>query len=316
MFIGANDPQNFMDGSTSLTYGTAAWNAAYGQRVGAFMQTAVDSGARVLWIGMPPMADPGLNAQMENLNDIDQSQAASHRGVTYFASWPVLSNAQGHYDARSCRTRRGARSRSATSTAPTSPSPAPSACPKPPSPSWATSGDSSCRRQVPVGAAPRQGCIARARRPQPPADGAGSVRPLLSARIWRGPRSPAYPSPSWCCRLRQRRAVQTAELVVAELEPEVALLVEPALYAADADDIVEMLRALGGDAPSVLVVGHNPTVHDLVLLLLDGEDAEGRSRLDQGFPTAALAVTALSTPSWAGVAPGTATLVELRTPDR
>ncbi len=36
---------------------------------------------------------------MQNLNDIDQSQAALHRGVTYFASWPVLSNAQGHYDA-------------------------------------------------------------------------------------------------------------------------------------------------------------------------------------------------------------------------
>lgn len=99
VFIGANDAQNFMDGSTSLTYGTAAWNAAYATRVGAFMLTAVDSGARVLWIGMPPMAAPGLNAQMENLNDIDQSQAGSHRGVTYFASWPVLSNAQGQYSA-------------------------------------------------------------------------------------------------------------------------------------------------------------------------------------------------------------------------
>jgi len=61
--------------------------------------TASPPGARVLWIGMPPMAAPGLNAQMENLNDIDQSQATAHRGVTYFASWPVLSNAQGQYSA-------------------------------------------------------------------------------------------------------------------------------------------------------------------------------------------------------------------------
>jgi lysophospholipase L1-like esterase len=99
VFIGANDPQNFMDGSTPLTYGTAAWNAAYAKRVATFMQTAAASGARVLWIGMPPMADPVLNGEMENLNDIDQSQAALHRGVTYFASWPVLSNAQGLYSA-------------------------------------------------------------------------------------------------------------------------------------------------------------------------------------------------------------------------
>jgi uncharacterized protein len=99
VFIGANDPQNFMDGSTSLTYGTAAWNAAYGKRVGAFMAEAASSGARVLWVGMPPMADPVLNAEMENLNDIAQSQASAHLGVTYFASWPVLSNPQGHYAA-------------------------------------------------------------------------------------------------------------------------------------------------------------------------------------------------------------------------
>jgi hypothetical protein len=99
VFIGANDPQNFMDGSTSLTYGTPGWNGAYAKRVAAFMAEAASSGARVLWVGMPPMADPALNAKMENLNDIAQSQAGAHRGVTYFASWPVLSDPQGHYAA-------------------------------------------------------------------------------------------------------------------------------------------------------------------------------------------------------------------------
>ena len=99
VFIGANDPQNFVDGSTSVTYGTAAWNAAYAKRVSAFMTAATASGARVMWIGMPPMADPGLNAKMQHLNDIDSGQAAAHTGVTYFASWPVLSDPQGHYAA-------------------------------------------------------------------------------------------------------------------------------------------------------------------------------------------------------------------------
>jgi hypothetical protein len=99
VFIGANDPQNFMDGSTSMSYGTPGWNAAYAKRVGAFMAQAAGSGARVLWIGMPPMADPVLNAKMEDLNAVDQSQAASHKGVTYFASWPVLSSPQGGYAA-------------------------------------------------------------------------------------------------------------------------------------------------------------------------------------------------------------------------
>jgi hypothetical protein len=97
VFIGANDPQNFMDGSSPVTYGTPAWNDAYAKRVGAFMQDATASGARVLWIGMPPMADPVLNAKMQDLNGIGEAQAALHRGVTYFASWPVLSDPQGHF---------------------------------------------------------------------------------------------------------------------------------------------------------------------------------------------------------------------------
>ena len=46
VFIGANDPQNFISDGTALTYGTPAWDAAYAQRVGAFMQTATSAGAR------------------------------------------------------------------------------------------------------------------------------------------------------------------------------------------------------------------------------------------------------------------------------
>jgi hypothetical protein len=97
VLVGANDPQSFDDGPTALNYGTAAWNAAYAKRVGAFMAQATASGARMLWIGLPPMADPVLNAKMQVLNDIVQSQAPLHRGVTYFASWPVLADPQGHY---------------------------------------------------------------------------------------------------------------------------------------------------------------------------------------------------------------------------
>jgi uncharacterized protein len=97
VFIGANDPQNFIDGGGAVAYGTAPWSDAYAKRVGAFMQAASATGARVLWVGMPPMADPVLNAKMQALNVIDQAQAQLRRGVTYFASGPVLSDPQGRY---------------------------------------------------------------------------------------------------------------------------------------------------------------------------------------------------------------------------
>jgi hypothetical protein len=34
---------------------------------------------------------------MQVLNGIYQTEASAHRGVTYFASWPVLSDAQGAF---------------------------------------------------------------------------------------------------------------------------------------------------------------------------------------------------------------------------
>lgn len=112
-----------------------------------------------------------------------------------------------------------------------------------------------------------------------------------------------------------RRAVETAELVVAELGSGVELVTDRALYGADPDDVVEIVRTQGGDAPSVLVVGHNPTMHELALLLLDESDDDGRARLERGFPTAALALTGVATDSWPGLALGTGTLLDLWRPD-
>ncbi|HLN41859.1 MAG TPA: histidine phosphatase family protein [Acidimicrobiales bacterium] len=112
-----------------------------------------------------------------------------------------------------------------------------------------------------------------------------------------------------------RRALQTAKLVMAEMTTPVELVVERRLYDADADDVAEVLRELGAGAPSVLVVGHNPTLQEFALLLVDPQDA-GRARLEEGFPTAALAVVAVPAPPWGRLSMGTGTLLEVRTPPR
>jgi phosphohistidine phosphatase len=111
-----------------------------------------------------------------------------------------------------------------------------------------------------------------------------------------------------------RRAMETAELVLAQVEAGVELVVDRRLYDGGADDVIEVVRELGGDAPSVMVVGHNPTVHELALLLVDRQDVKGRVRLEGGFPTAALAVLSVTAPSWDRLSSATGTLLELRTP--
>jgi uncharacterized protein len=98
VMIGANDPQSIRVDDSQVAYGTPAWNTAYADRVGSFMDLAFAAGAHVLWVGMPPMADPGLNAAMDNLNAIVKSQVAAHPGqATFLDTKTVLGTPQGGF---------------------------------------------------------------------------------------------------------------------------------------------------------------------------------------------------------------------------
>lgn len=97
VMIGANDPQNLVVNGQAVGYGSRAWDADYGARVAGVMKQIVSSGARGLWIGMPPMADPTLNGEMRTLDTIFAEQATRHRGVDYLSSWSVLSTRQGGF---------------------------------------------------------------------------------------------------------------------------------------------------------------------------------------------------------------------------
>jgi hypothetical protein len=97
VFLGANDDQGlYVDGAV-VEPGTAAWSTAYAQRVDAVLREATGSGARVVWVGMPPMADPDLNAAMAVEDTIYRREAEAFPGTLYVASAPVLGDASGQY---------------------------------------------------------------------------------------------------------------------------------------------------------------------------------------------------------------------------
>lgn len=112
------------------------------------------------------------------------------------------------------------------------------------------------------------------------------------------------------------RARQTADAVMPAFGEGVELVVESSLYGADPDDIVTRLRLVPADVEAVMVVGHNPTLHELALQLVGPHDSDGRARLECGFPTGALALIALEATTWAQVAPGTGRLEDLFVPAR
>lgn len=90
-----------------------------------------------------------------------------------------------------------------------------------------------------------------------------------------------------------------------------------ALYLAPAEAMLGMLHAVPETARSVLLIGHNPGLHNLALTLVGpaglakaGRDAE---RLGERYPTGALAEFAIATPWW-GVEAGAGRLVRFLCP--
>jgi phosphohistidine phosphatase len=85
------------------------------------------------------------------------------------------------------------------------------------------------------------------------------------------------------------------------------VLVEDGIYAASASELLARLRGVADEVGAVLVIGHNPGLHDLALLLAAGGDE--LDRLREKYPTAALASLAFPHASWSGLGPGDAELV-------
>jgi phosphohistidine phosphatase len=108
------------------------------------------------------------------------------------------------------------------------------------------------------------------------------------------------------------RTRQTLALILPPLkQPDVRF--EETLYLVDAPALLQRLRRVAADRASVMVVGHNPGLHELAMALMQsGAGAAGR-RLKESMPTGALAVFELDG-SWPSLDRGSARLVAFVTP--
>lgn len=87
------------------------------------------------------------------------------------------------------------------------------------------------------------------------------------------------------------------------------------VYLADADRLIEVLRSVAGDPASVLLVGHNPGLQEMLFRLVDPARENALfARAAEKFPTAAFAVLELAIDDWCEVEPGCATLTHFARP--
>jgi phosphohistidine phosphatase len=94
------------------------------------------------------------------------------------------------------------------------------------------------------------------------------------------------------------RTRETWDLVGAALPKAPPATFERKLYDADPDNIVDIIRSAGRDVRCLLVLGHNPGLHETANLLVASGDLDARERLREKLPTAGLAVIDFAFGSW------------------
>jgi phosphohistidine phosphatase SixA len=88
------------------------------------------------------------------------------------------------------------------------------------------------------------------------------------------------------------RTVDTLDCLRAALPKRASIDVSDELYLANADTLLTRLHGLDGKVRCAMLVGNNPGIEDLALLLVGSGDAELRAQLTAKLPTGA--VVALS----------------------
>jgi phosphohistidine phosphatase len=93
------------------------------------------------------------------------------------------------------------------------------------------------------------------------------------------------------------RAEETLTGVAAEFAKPPRVAREERIYNASPDTLIRLIRETR-DAKTLLVVGHNPGLHDLALALIASGDTETRERLAEKLPTSGLVVVDFAFDDW------------------
>ncbi|MFF1678005.1 SixA phosphatase family protein [Streptomyces sp. NPDC058256] len=110
------------------------------------------------------------------------------------------------------------------------------------------------------------------------------------------------------------RARQTWELAAAQWGTPPPVRLDGRLYGADVPELLEAVREVPDQIGTLLLIGHNPGLEELVLELagdsLDGALDDVRTK----FPTSAVAILAWHGTNWQELAPGAALLTDMAVP--
>ncbi|TSB18394.1 SixA phosphatase family protein [Streptomyces benahoarensis] len=110
------------------------------------------------------------------------------------------------------------------------------------------------------------------------------------------------------------RCRETWRLALSELPEQPRTVYEERVYRASPGELIALLNEVGDEVRSLVVIGHNPGIHELADALTGEADGDPLARMHRsGLPTSAIAVLAF-TGSWRDIEPGAGRLTAFWAP--
>ena len=97
LFFGGNDAQAIQIDGLWYDYGTPEWLTEYRRRVADLMAELTADNRDLYWVGMPIVRSDSFREKVATMNEIYESEAAAHPGVSYISSWDVFMGSDGGF---------------------------------------------------------------------------------------------------------------------------------------------------------------------------------------------------------------------------
>ncbi len=111
------------------------------------------------------------------------------------------------------------------------------------------------------------------------------------------------------------RIVETVDQVESGYGSALAPAWDRRIYLASASTLMDVVHELPAGADSALLIGHNPGLEDLVLMLVPDRAGDAlRDSVEEKFPTAALAMITFEAGDWGAIRADSGTLVRFVRP--
>ena len=95
-----------------------------------------------------------------------------------------------------------------------------------------------------------------------------------------------------------RRTIESSELVSSKFENSISISFSDSLYLSSYHDLLLEIQTVPSSVSTLLLIGHNPAIHNLVRFLLKSALANGTNQIARNFPPGSLAILNCHVESW------------------